>query len=95
MTHQRLCRPQKQPCPSPYLCGTDCDYQTADTPLIQKNSDGSNPGYRHTLLDAPGNALDDFLAWWGALPFWKQVCFAIAAILACILTAFVVIGVLR
>ena len=88
MTHQRLCGPQRQPCPNPYLCGTDCDYQTSETPLIQKNSDGSNPGYMHTILDAAPNAWDD-------AGFIKRCFVVFGAVLACMLVAAVVVGALR
>jgi len=53
--------------------------------------DASPPGY-YELIDAPGNALDDFMAWWGALPWYAQAWYVCAAVVACVLVAGVVVG---
>lgn len=30
MTHERICGPQRQPCPTPWACGVDCNFQSAE-----------------------------------------------------------------
>jgi len=89
MTYQRLCGPQRQPCPNPYLCGTDCDYQTSEfeTPhdkAVIRFWDASQPGY-YELIDAVPN-------WWDRRDFVGK-CLAMAAlILVCALAAGLAVG---
>ncbi len=56
--------------------------------MNQTNSDGSNPGYRHTLLDAPGN-------FWDRQGFIGKAFTVFALVLACMFTAGVVVGFTR
>lgn len=44
---KKFCTDQRQPCPSPYLCGLGCNFNDAELPqcaaLDQRNSDKSSP----------------------------------------------------
>lgn len=71
MSCERICGPQKQPCPTPYLCGTDCNFQCAETPHDKAIREfwAGNPGYEHTLIEQPAPEVedDDWLNWKGFL----------------------------
>ena len=82
MTHERICGPQRQPCPTPWLCGIDCNFQSAEVETARQF--WSNPGYTHTILDAPGN-------WWDRRGFFGKLATVIGAVVACLLAAVLVV----
>lgn len=53
--------------------------------MNQTNSDNSNPGYKHTLLDAPGN-------FWDRSGIVGKGITVFALVLACCFAAGVVVG---
>jgi hypothetical protein len=86
MSCERLCGPQKQPCPTPYLCGTDCNFNCAEaayTKAAEKHfePDYGNPGYTHTLIEPPALEVEDSswpLDWRGAVMAFVVVLVAFA-----------------
>jgi len=78
-------------------CVIDCAFNTADiayTKAAEKHfaPDYGNPGYRHTILDAPGNTMDDFVRWWGNRSMLGQALYVCLAVAACCGVAWVIVG---
>ncbi|MES2950252.1 MAG: hypothetical protein V4858_17045 [Pseudomonadota bacterium] len=73
MTCERLCNQQRQPCPSPYLCGTGCYFNEAND-SGHKVAHGKRTDYFGEaakelyieMYDTPGNYWDR-LPWYGRL----------------------------
>lgn len=84
MNYPRTCDGQRQPCPHPFLCNPDCQFNCA-TRLETGNSDSSNPGYDFTLLDAPGN-------FWDRCNWWQRILVACAAVALCSVLGGMVVG---
>lgn len=64
MTHERLCGPQRQPCPSPWRCGpTFCHFE--DTDLAHNSAAEAFYGQDYELpvvmLGSPADWLKDLL----------------------------------
>jgi hypothetical protein len=114
MTCERLCGPQRQPCPSPYLCRTDCYFQTAEQAYDKAAQQHFATALPVTMFDKPawhvqaldwiGNKADLVADFCRAAKYWvssalrdavdvlPSVLWALCAVLACMLTAVVVVG---
>jgi len=52
----------------------------------------SNPGYMHTILDAPGNTMDDFVRWWGNRSMLGQALYVCLVVAVCCGFAWLIVG---
>lgn len=95
MTSQRICDQQRQPCPSPWKCSTDCDFNvSSDTG--HKVAHGKRIDYfgdaakdlAIEVYDAPAN-------FWDKAGFFGRLCIVVGAVLACCFTAGVLVGFAR
>lgn len=105
MTCSRLCGPQRQPCPSPYLCTTDCNFQCAglETPhdkaarhfwepeqVLHIDVFAAKPLHLRAW-DWFGNLPHRFGRWVDRSPIWRLFCAAVGFVVAgCLVSVWLV-----
>lgn len=103
MTCERLCGPQRQPCPSPWVCRIDCNFQCAEVEAAYTEAarhfwepeqplhivDCGRPIHIRAW-DWLGNLPHRFGRWVDRSPVLQMAGFAVGAVVACALAALVV-----